>query len=46
MDLIVGATGYVGTLLTSAVVAEGRRVRALSRHPPREGVEGSVESVR
>jgi len=46
VDLIVGATGYVGTLLTSALVAEGRRVRALSRHPLKEGVEGSVESVR
>jgi uncharacterized protein YbjT (DUF2867 family) len=33
VDLIVGATGYVGTLLTKALVAEGRSVRALSRHP-------------
>lgn len=46
MDLIVGATGYVGSLLTKALVAEGRRVRALSRHPPRVGVEGAVESIR
>jgi uncharacterized protein YbjT (DUF2867 family) len=29
VDLIVGATGYVGTLLTRALVAEGRAVRAL-----------------
>src|SRR5437588_3868418 len=46
VDLIVGATGYVGTLLTRALVAEGRTVRALSRHPPRVGIEGTVESVR
>lgn len=46
MDLIVGATGYVGSLLTKALVAEGRAVRALSRHPARVGREGLVESVR
>jgi uncharacterized protein YbjT (DUF2867 family) len=46
VDLIVGATGYVGSLLTKALVAEGRTVRALSRHPPRVGHEGLVESVR
>lgn len=46
MDLIVGATGYVGSLLTNALVAEGRAVRALSRHPARVGRKGSVESVR
>ena len=46
MDLIVGATGYVGSLLTRALVAEGRSVRALSRHPPRLGQHGLVESVR
>src|SRR5437588_3664572 len=46
VDLIVGATGYVGTLLTRALVAEGRSVRALSRHPrPIEGMP-SVQSVR
>ncbi len=45
MDLIVGATGYVGTLLTNALVAEGRPVRALSRHPPRVEAGGPVETV-
>lgn len=45
MDLIVGATGYVGTLLTKALVAENRPVRALSRHPPRVGAGGPVETV-
>jgi len=46
VDLIVGATGYVGTLLTKALVVEGRPARALSRHPPRTGRDGQVESVR
>ena len=46
MDLIVGATGYVGGLLTQAIVREGRAVRALSRHPDRVGRNGLIESVR
>jgi len=46
VDLIVGATGYVGSLLTKALVAEGRAVRALSRHPARVGREGLVEGIR
>jgi uncharacterized protein YbjT (DUF2867 family) len=46
VDLIVGATGYVGTLLTKALVAEGRSVRALSRHPRPAGAGGEVETVR
>ena len=46
MDLIVGATGYVGTLLTRALVAEGRAVRALSRRPPLLAPPSSVQTVR
>jgi len=46
VDLIVGATGYVGTLLTKALVAEGRPVRALSRHPRPVSDEAQVETVR
>ncbi|MGO9904975.1 MAG: NAD(P)H-binding protein [Solirubrobacteraceae bacterium] len=46
MDLIVGATGYVGTLLTAALVAEGRPVRALSRHPHPVSDMAQVETVR
>jgi uncharacterized protein YbjT (DUF2867 family) len=46
VDLIVGATGYIGTLLTNALVAEGRPVRALSRHPRPVSVGGPVETVR
>jgi uncharacterized protein YbjT (DUF2867 family) len=45
VDLIVGATGYVGTLLTRALVAEGRAVRALSRRPPQVPAGGPVEAV-
>ena len=46
MDLIVGATGYVGTLLTNALVREGRAVRALSRRPPKLEKGSPVEAVR
>jgi uncharacterized protein YbjT (DUF2867 family) len=46
VDLIVGATGYVGTLLTQALVEEGRSVRALSRRPRPVSADGSVETVR
>ncbi len=46
MDLIVGATGYVGTLLTKALVAQGRTVRALSRRPPLAESGGPIETVR
>lgn len=46
MDLIVGATGYVGTLVSSALVAQGRAVRALSRRPPSLEPGGPVEAVR
>jgi uncharacterized protein YbjT (DUF2867 family) len=46
VDLIVGATGYVGSLLTNALVDQGRPVRALSRHPRPISGRGSVETVR
>jgi uncharacterized protein YbjT (DUF2867 family) len=46
VDLIVGATGYVGTLLTGALVDQGRAVRALSRHPPLLAAGGPVQTVR
>jgi uncharacterized protein YbjT (DUF2867 family) len=46
VDLIVGATGYVGTLLTKALVDQGRSVRALARRPPTVTPGGPVETVR
>jgi uncharacterized protein YbjT (DUF2867 family) len=46
VDLIVGATGYVGTLLTRTLVAEGRAVRTMSRRPPLLAPPDSVQQVR
>src|SRR5215208_5984328 len=43
MELVTGATGYVGSRLLRRLVDEGRPVRALARRPealePLEGVE-------
>src|SRR5436305_358330 len=45
MDLVTGATGYVGGRLIERLVREGRRVRALARDPSRlAGAEG-MEAV-
>ena len=46
MDLIAGATGYVGSLLTKALVDQGRPVRALARRPPAVAPGRMVEIVR
>ena len=35
MELVTGATGYVGSRLLRRLVAEGRAVRALARRPER-----------
>src|SRR3954452_2234113 len=46
MELVTGATGYVGGRLIERLTAEGRPVRALARHPdrlePTEGVEAAA----
>src|SRR3954454_21506999 len=45
MELVTGATGYVGGRLIERLVREGRAVRALARDPSRRaGVEG-IEAV-
>jgi uncharacterized protein YbjT (DUF2867 family) len=45
MILITGATGTVGRQLVAELVAEGVRVRALSRTPERAGLPAGVEVV-
>src|SRR5689334_20626411 len=48
MELVTGATGYIGGRLVSRLIAEGREVRALARSPERladapfEVVQGDV----
>src|SRR5437016_1234026 len=45
MDLVTGATGYVGGRLIERLASEGRSVRALARNPSRlDGVAG-IEAV-
>ena len=43
MDLITGATGYVGGRLIERLMAEGRPVRALARDPSRMVRHGDIE---
>jgi uncharacterized protein YbjT (DUF2867 family) len=46
MELVTGATGYVGTRLLRRLAGEGRPVRALARRPERvESLDG-VQAVR
>src|SRR4051794_41385107 len=48
MELLTGATGYIGGRLMRRLIADGREVRALARHPERlagepvQVVEGDV----
>ncbi len=45
MDLVTGATGYVGSRLVRRLAAEGRSVRALARRPERVERLAGVEAV-
>src|SRR3954454_6820903 len=45
MELLTGATGYIGGRLMRRLIADGRDVRALARHPERLAGE-PVEAVR
>jgi uncharacterized protein YbjT (DUF2867 family) len=46
MELVTGATGYVGGKLVDRLVADGRPVRALARDPSRFEPRQGVEAVR
>jgi uncharacterized protein YbjT (DUF2867 family) len=46
MELVTGATGYVGGRLIERLVAEDRGVRALARDPARVTARTGVEAVR
>src|SRR3954467_14879008 len=45
MELLTGATGYIGRRLMRRLIAEGRDVRALARNPDRLAGE-PVDAVR
>src|SRR4051794_20338409 len=45
MELVTGATGYVGGRLIERLTAEDRPVRALARHPDQLGAAEGVEAV-
>jgi uncharacterized protein YbjT (DUF2867 family) len=46
MELVTGATGYVGSRLLRRLASEGRHVRALARRPERVERIAGVEAVR
>jgi uncharacterized protein YbjT (DUF2867 family) len=46
MELVTGATGYVGARLVRRLAAEGRAVRALARRPELVELVDEVEAVR
>lgn len=46
MELVIGATGYVGGRLLERLIAEGREVRALVRDPAALATRAAIEVVR
>jgi len=46
MELVTGATGYVGGKLSERLLREGRAVRALARDPARVPTRAGLEAVR
>src|SRR2546423_2721976 len=46
MELVTGATGYVGGQLLRRLTAEGRPVRAMARDPERLGADTGADPVR
>lgn len=46
MELVTGATGYIGGRLIDRLLAEGRAVRALTREPQRFETRTGVEAAR
>lgn len=46
MELVTGATGYIGSRLLRRLASEGRPVRALARRPERVEALPGVEAVR
>jgi uncharacterized protein YbjT (DUF2867 family) len=46
MELVTGATGYIGSRLLRRLAEEGRAVRALARRPDAVDAPGGVEAVR
>ena len=45
VELVTGATGYVGSRLARRIAGEGRPVRALARDPSRLEPVAGVEAV-
>jgi uncharacterized protein YbjT (DUF2867 family) len=45
MELVTGATGYIGGALLRRLLAEGRQVRALAREPSRLDPAAGVEAI-
>ena len=46
MELVTGATGYVGSRLVRQLAAEGRPLRAMAREPERLGADTGADPVR